>query len=921
MTMRPGTRLPAGEPGRLDTALTDVDPSRPALAELRTRLQARQAEAIQSWRLHLRPDTLLTALRRIADDTLRGLLKIHPLPAGACAAAVGGYGRGELYPGSDLDILILLERAPDAAARERIEALVAALWDIGLEPGLSVRTLEQCRHEAAADITVQTSLLEARWLAGGRSLFQRFRAQMQQDLDPQDFYLAKRTEMQQRHARHQDTPYALEPNCKEAPGGLRDLQVLLWLARAAGLGSTWTAVARTDLLTSAEFRSLRRAELAFKRLRIELHLLAGRREDRILFDLQPRLAEVYGFTDQPHRRASELLMQRYYWAARVVCQVNRLLMLALEEHLFPQPQDETVALDADFCVRRERLALVREDAFERAPSLLLKVFLVAQQHPELRGMAAGTLRAMWHARHRIDRAFRDDPINRRLFLDILRQPRGIVHALRDMTMWNILPRYLPVFRRIVGQMQHDLFHAYTVDQHILMVIRNLRRFTMPEHAQEYPLASQLIADLDEHWLLYVAALFHDIAKGRGGDHSQLGAAEVRRFARRHDLPRESVELLDFLVREHLTLSQVAQKRDLSDPRVIHAFAARVGSRRRLAALYLLTVADIRGTSPKVWNTWKGKLLEDLYHRTLAALGGEQPDTRTILALRKDAAAAEIRRMGLRDDSREAFWSQLDVAYFLRHDVNEIAWHTRHLYHCFQGPDPVVRARVLGQSEALQILTYAPDRPDLFMDICTYFDHRDLSIQDARIHTTRQGWALDSFIVLLPEHERDYRAYATLIEHELRAALDGGPTAHRAARAPNQGSRRSRAFPIMPSVVLQPDEQGGNWRLSVTAADRVGLLHDLARVFARHAVSLRMAKIMTLGDRVEDIFVLDGPGLEHPRGQMQFERQVLDTLGAASAAATPGAPATPVNFSDPAGSNPQTNSTNPTSPTNRNPSSS
>ncbi len=919
--MRPGTRLPAGEPGRLDTALTDVDPSQPALAELRTRLQARQAEAIQSWRLHLRPDTLLTALRRIADDTLRGLLKIHPLPAGACAAAVGGYGRGELYPGSDLDILILLERAPDAAARERIEALVAALWDIGLEPGLSVRTLEQCRHEAAADITVQTSLLEARWLAGGRSLFQRFRAQMQQDLDPQDFYLAKRTEMQQRHARHQDTPYALEPNCKEAPGGLRDLQVLLWLARAAGLGSTWTAVARTDLLTSAEFRSLRRAELAFKRLRIELHLLAGRREDRILFDLQPRLAEVYGFTDQPHRRASELLMQRYYWAARVVCQVNRLLMLALEEHLFPQPQDETVALDADFCVRRERLALVREDAFEHAPSLLLKVFLVAQQHPELRGMAAGTLRAMWHARHRIDRAFRDDPINRSLFLDILRQPRGIVHALRDMTMWNILPRYLPVFRRIVGQMQHDLFHAYTVDQHILMVIRNLRRFTMPEHAQEYPLASQLIADLDEHWLLYVAALFHDIAKGRGGDHSQLGAAEVRRFARRHDLPRESVELLDFLVREHLTLSQVAQKRNLSDPRVIHAFAARVGSRRRLAALYLLTVADIRGTSPKVWNTWKGKLLEDLYHRTLAALGGEQPDTRTILALRKDAAAAEIRRMGLRDDSREAFWSQLDVAYFLRHDVNEIAWHTRHLYHCFQGPDPVVRARVLGQSEALQILTYAPDRPDLFMDICTYFDHRDLSIQDARIHTTRQGWALDSFIVLLPEHERDYRAYATLIEHELRAALDGGPTAHRAARAPNQGSRRSRAFPIMPSVVLQPDEQGGNWRLSVTAADRVGLLHDLARVFARHAVSLRMAKIMTLGDRVEDIFVLDGPGLEHPRGQMQFERQVLDTLGAASAAATPGAPATPVNFSDPAGSNPQTNSTNPTSPTNWNPSSS
>ncbi|MFV0283886.1 MAG: [protein-PII] uridylyltransferase [Castellaniella sp.] len=864
-----------------DAAHKDPGQHRQLLTELRTRMQARQAGACQSWREHLRPDKLLSSLRRIADDTLHGLLEIHPLPAGACAAAVGGYGRGELYPGSDLDILILLERAPDAAARERIEALVAALWDIGLEPGLSVRTLEQCRHEAAADITVQTSLLEARWLAGGRSLFRRFRERMRQDLNPRDFYLAKRSEMQQRHARHQDTPYALEPNCKESPGGLRDLQVLLWLARAADLGTTWTAVARTDLLTSAEFRALRRAELAFKRLRIELHLLAGRREDRLLFDVQPRLAKVYGFVDQPHRRASELLMQRYYWAARVVCQVNRLLMLTLEERLFPRPQEDPIVLDGHFCIRRERLALIREDAFERMPSLLLKVFLITQQHPELQGMAAGTLRAMWHARHRIDRAFRDDPANRRLFLLILRQPRGIVHALRDMTMWNILPRYLPAFRRIVGQMQHDLFHTYTVDQHILMVIRNLRRFTMPEHAQEYPLASQLIADLDDHWLLYVAALFHDIAKGRGGDHSQLGATEVRRFARRHDLPHESVELLDFLVREHLTLSHVAQKRDLSDPRVIHEFAARVGSRRRLAALYLLTVADIRGTSPRVWNTWKGKLLEDLYHRTLSALGGEQPDTRTILALRKDAAAAETRRMGLRDASREAFWSQLDVAYFLRHDAHEIAWHTRHLYHRFNEPDPVVRARVLGQSEALQILAYAPNRPDLFMDLCTYFERHGLSIQDARIHITRQGWALDSFIVLLLEHHRDYRAHASLIEHELHAALIDPPGARRDTTAPSPGSRRSRAFPIMPSVTLQPDEQGGNWRLTVTAADRVGLLHDLARVFAQHDVSPRMAKIMTLGDRIEDIFVLDGPGLENPRVQRQFERQVLESLGAAS----------------------------------------
>ncbi|WP_323017513.1 [protein-PII] uridylyltransferase [Castellaniella sp.] len=854
-----------------------IPASQDGMTALRSRLQARRGEAVAAYRQHLRPEPLLTALRRIADQQVRELLKLHPAPSGACLAAVGGYGRGELYPGSDLDILILLERTPDADDRKRIEALIAALWDAGLEPGHSVRTLAQCRHEAAADITVQTALLEARWLAGGKTLFQQFSTQMQADLDPREFYLAKRTEMQQRHARHQDTPYALEPNCKEAPGGLRDLQVLLWLARAAGLGATWKAVARTDLLTPAEFRALRRAERAFKRLRIELHLLAGRREDRVLFDLQPRLAQIYGFVDQPHRRASELLMQRYYWAARVVCQVNRLLMQSLEEHLFPQAQTDDIPLDDDFCIRRDHLALRRPDAFERNPALLLRVFLVMQQHPELQGMAAGTLRAIWHARRRIDPQFRDNPVNRRQFLQILQQPRGIVHALRDMTMWNILPRYLPVFRRIVGQMQHDLFHAYTVDQHILMVIRNLRRFTMPEHAQDYPLASQLIADLDEHWLLYVAALFHDIAKGRGGDHSQLGAAEVRRFARQHQLPREQADLVEFLVREHLTLSQVAQKRDLSDPRVIHEFATRVGTQRQLAALYLLTVADIRGTSPRVWNAWKGKLLDDLYHQTLAALGGARPDTGTILALRKDAAAAEIRRMGLRDESRDAFWSQLDVAYFLRHDANEIAWHTRHLYHCFQGPDPVVRARILGQSEALQILAYAPDRADLFMDICTYFDRHGLSIQDARIHTTRQGWALDSFIVLLPDGDRDYRAHATLIEHELLAALKSQSDGRTASSVLRQGSRRSRVFPILPSITLQADEQGGTWRLSVTAADRVGLLHDLARVFTRHGVSLKMAKIMTLGDRVEDIFILQGAILNQTRGQLQFERHVFDAL--------------------------------------------
>ncbi|TFL11177.1 [protein-PII] uridylyltransferase [Pusillimonas caeni] len=854
----------------------------PSPSPLRQRFDQRRAEAIESFRKHLRPDILLAALRRIADQAVRETIKQHPLPEGAALAAVGGYGRGELYPYSDIDVLILLDGEPGADDRTRIEKLIAALWNLGLDLGHSVRSIADCRREAAQDITIETALMELRWIAGSKPLVRQLAQTMQRRQDAQTFFQAKRAEMVQRHARHQDTPYALEPNCKEAPGGLRDLLTLRWIAQAAGVGNTWKEIAASGILTPAEYRALRRAELAFKRLRIELHLLAGRREDRVLFDLQPALAATYGFEATKTRRPSELLMQRYYWAARVVSQLTTILMQAFEERLFPVPESSHKILDDDFCQVHNRLDVRRADEFERKPTLLLRAFLVMQQNPELTGLSAQIMRAMWHSRKRIDAQFRANPVNRYTFMQILQQPRGIVHALRRMTMLNILPRYLPEFRRIVGQMQHDLFHAYTVDQHTLMVIRNLRRFTMPEHAQEYPLASQLIAELDRHWLLYVAALYHDIAKGRGGDHSELGARDARRFCVNHQISAEDTELVEFLVREHLTMSRFAQKRDLTDPDVIHEFARRVGDERRLTALYLLTVADIRGTSPKVWNAWKGKLLEDLYRLTLTALGGAQPDRGTVLALRREEASAEVRRLGLRDESRDQFWRQLDVAYFLRHEASEIAWHTRHLYYRVDTAEPVVKARVVGQNEGLQIMVYAPDRADLFVDICGYLDQRALSVQEARIHTTRHGWALDSFIVLLPGNDRDFRSWANLVEHELAERLATPLTAKRAAGGyGRRRSRRARVFPIVPNIELQPDESGTSWRLSLIAADRPGLLYSLAQVFARHSIDLNMAKIMTLGDRVEDVFIVEGEVLGQPRSQLQFERSLLASLDEAA----------------------------------------
>jgi len=653
----------------------------------------------------------------------------------------------------------------------------------------------------------------------------------------------------------------------------------MWMARAAGFGSSWEQIAEAGLLTPAEARDLNRAEQAFKRVRIELHLLVKRREDRLLFDVQNGLAEVYGFQSTEGRRASEILMQRYYWAARLVTQLNTLLVQNIEERLIQVDQNDVRQIDAHYVARHNRLDIVDEHLFEKDPSQLLNVFLVMQQHPEVTELSGKALRAIWHARGLIDSNFRSQEKNKQLFLSILQQPLGIVHALRRMNMLNILPRYLPVFRKIVGQMQHDLFHVYTVDQHIMAVIRNLRRFTMPEHAQEYPLATKLIAGLEKHWLLYAAALFHDIAKGRGGDHSALGAIEVEQFAKDHGLDEADTELLVFLVANHLAMSQVAQKKDLSDPQVIQDFASLVGNTRKLTTLYLLTVADIRGTSPKVWNAWKGKLLEDLFKLTRSALGNSTEDTNSVLNQRMSEAAGLTRLVGLRDETREEFWKQLDVAYFLRHEAADIAWHTRHLYYRVAPDSPVVKARPTERGEGLQVMVYTKNIPDLFAKICIYFGSHGLSIQDARIHTTHNGYALDSFIVLPVNATGDLRSQASMIEHDLANALNvKNPSDKSTVNAViGRPSRMSRAFPVPPVVELHPDDSKRNWRLEIIATDRPGLLGDIAKVFVEYGLEIHTAKVMTLGDRVEDVFVISGETLIQPRSQRSFERALLDSL--------------------------------------------
>ena len=828
--------------------------------------------------------SLLQKLAKHTDATLKLLWQSADFPATACLVAVGGFGRQELFPHSDVDVLLLLADDAnvdgDPAFKAKIENFISNCWDSGLEIGSSVRTAADCVMEAGKDVTVQTSLLEARLVTGSRKNFVSLQKQLATVLDPKAFFVAKTLELRQRHNKFENTPYALEPNCKESPGGLRDLQVILWVARAAGLGKSWDDLARSGLATAFEVRQIKANEALLSLIRARLHLTAGRREDRLVFDLQTALAESFGYSGKAEdgtrlaRRASESLMRRYYWAAKAVTQLNQILLLNIEERLNPNTYPLR-PINERFSDKAGMLEVASDDLYLREPHAILETFLLYETTVGIKGLSARTLRALYNARGVMNSVFRSDPVNRTSFRRILQQPEGITHAMRLMNQTSVLGRYLWVFRKIVGQMQHDLFHVYTVDQHILMVLRNVRRFFMAEHSHEYPMCSQLAAGWDKPWILYIAALFHDIAKGRGGDHSELGCRDVRLFCRQHGIALEEAKLAEFLVREHLSMSRIAQKEDLSDPEVIAAFARRVGNERYLTALYLLTVADIRGTSPKVWNAWKGKLLEDLYRYTLRVLGGRAPDADAEVEARKREALISLALYAEPFESHKALWETLDVSYFMRHEASDIAWHARQLSRHVGKAKAIVRARLSSAGEGMQVLVYTPDAPDLFARICGYFDEAGFSILDAKIHTANNGYALDTFQVISPDLADHFRELAAMVEANLDKTIEKpGPLP---SPGKSRMSRRVKSFPIAPRVDLRPDEKAQRWLLSVSASDRAGLLYLIARVLARHRINLQLAKVTTLGERVEDTFLIDGAELQHNKAQIAIETELLQAL--------------------------------------------
>ncbi|WP_422911587.1 [protein-PII] uridylyltransferase [Pseudomonas sp. MAC6] len=776
--------------------------------------------------------------------------------------AVGGYGRGELHPFSDIDLLILLDNADHETFREPIEQFLTLLWDIGLEVGQSVRSVDECASEARADLTVITNLMESRTIAGPERLRLRMQAvtSTEQMWPSKDFFLAKHSEKRARHGKYNDTEYNLEPNVKGSPGGLRDIQTILWVARRHFGTLNLHAMVGQGFLLESEYALLASSQEFLWKVRYALHMLAGRAEDRLLFDHQSKVAALLGFEDSDSKRAIERFMQKYYRVVMAIAELSDLIVQHFEEQILRAGEiGPATPLNSRFLLRDGYIEVAHPNVFKRTPFAIMEIFVLMAQHPEIKGVCANSIRLLREHRHLIDDDFRRDIRNTSLFVELFKSPQGIHRNLRRMNRYGILGLYLPEFGHIVGQMQHDLFHIYTVDAHTLNLIKHLRKFKWTELAEKFPLASKLIDKLPKPELIYMAGLYHDIGKGRGGDHSELGAVDAEAFCIRHQLPNWDSKLIVWLVQHHLVMSTTAQRKDLSDPQVIFDFARLVGDQTRLDYLYVLTVADINATNPSLWNSWRASLLRQLYTETKRALrrGLENPlDREEQIRLTQSAALDILVRGGTDADDAEQLWAQLGDDYFLRHTAADVAWHSEAILQHPADGDPLVLIKETTQREfegGTQIFIYAPDQHDFFAVTVAAMAQLNLNIHDARILTSTSQFTLDTYIVLEAEGGSigDNPARIKEIRQGLVDALknpDEYPSIIQ-RRVP----RQLKHFAFAPQVTIHNDAHRPVTILEVTAPDRPGLLARIGRIFLDFDLSLQNAKIATLGERVEDVF--------------------------------------------------------------------
>ncbi|MCW8886399.1 MAG: [protein-PII] uridylyltransferase [Motiliproteus sp.] len=863
----------------------------PFLKVFKDTLKKGQEELDHRFREGVDIRTLIYGRAWMLDQLLRRAWAQYQWPEGDRIAlvAVGGYGRGELHPHSDIDLLILLKDEDPEQFRDSIEGFLTFLWDISLDVGSSVRTIEHCFEEARKDITVATNLIESRTLVGEDSL----RADMYDRVTANsawssvEFYKAKVEEQKKRHHRTNDTEYNLEPNIKDSAGGLRDIQTVGWVAKRH-FGATYVRdLVDHGFLTESELVALDKGELYLWSVRYALHMLTGRCENRLLFDHQRTLAEFFGYEDNDGARAVEQFMSKYYRIAMSLAEFNDMLLQHFEEAILDTEDNQEVRpLNNRFQIRANHIEVAEDDVFEKNPFAMMEMFVLLAQNPELEGVRASTMRLLRVNRHLIDDEFRNDIRNTSLFMELMRSPEGVTTELKRMNRYGILGRYLPEFGLIVGQMQHDLFHIYTVDAHTLKVITNMRRFRHQDQAEKFPIANQIVRRIPKVALLYIAGLYHDIAKGRGGDHSELGAVDAREFCKRHHLGKWDTHLVGWLVENHLLMSITAQRKDISDPEVIYDFSLKVRDSIHLDYLFALTVADICATNNTLWNNWRASLMRQLYNHTKRVLrrGLENPYNKEDRIEQVQVEAQNmLKHRGISDYSAECQWATLADDYFLREEAQDIAWHTEAILNHSDREMPLVLVKETSTriyEGATQIFIFMRDHEGLFAASAAALDQLNLSIQDARIITNNDGFSYNTFIVLDENNQPigDNPEYILRIKNTLVDELDD-PADYKAI-VQRRMPRQLKLFAMPTQVILSTDPERHVTAMEVTTSDRPGLLARIGQVLLECQIHLNNAKIVNVGERVEDVFFItdsEGHPITDPALAERLQTRIIEEL--------------------------------------------
>ena len=799
--------------------------------------------------------------------------------------AVGGYGRREMLPYSDVDIMILSEEVISAEDEKKISIFISSLWDVGnFKPGISVRTIGDCVNQATNDLTVATSLIEARLIDGNENLAKWPRRIVSQSWTDKTFFDAKMQEQNKRYAQHNNTESNLEPDIKNAPGGIRDINQIGWIAKRHFRVNRIYDLVHLGFISEFELEVLEEAEIFLWEIRHYLHRLTKRDENRLLFDYQREIAAKFGFVREEGKSPNypiEQFMKQYYRTAQQVSTLNEMLLAYFNESVIsprlPQYEREIVEINTNFKLVDNKLAVQHHKIFSENPSAILEIFYLLANRPEIEGIRARTLRLLTLAAKRINQDFRDNPAHQALFMSIIRSPYRLYDTLVAMKRYGVLGNYIPAFGQITGLMQYDLFHIYTVDAHTLLLLRNLNRFKEPEFAKDFPVVSSVFQRLARRDIVYLAAIFHDIAKGRGGDHSELGAVDAIEFCRTHGFTERECNLVAWLIQNHLLMSMTAQKKDISDPDVVQAFAEKLGDMEHLDYLYTLTVADINATNPTLWNTWRASLMRQLYThaRDMIRAGVGRPVDYQMLIEDTKFSASELLVNDFALEDVEKVWQELGDEYFIKESADEIAWHTRAILRHGNNPAPLVllRAHRKSAQDAVQIFIYTQDQPNLFATTVAVLDRMNLDVQDARIITASTDFSLDTYVVLdrfgnlLSDPTREQTVVDALVSALSQSDQYPGLMQRRIPR-------QLRHFDIQNTVDISFNAALQQNMVEISTLDHPGLLAKVGGLFMMQGLDIHSARIATLGERAEDIFFVtkkDGHAMSDEEAQIFAER--------------------------------------------------